>query len=257
MEDVEAGKYWDESAHSWTVLASAGYDVYRDFVNTPAFLALLPPVLGLTGLDIGCGDGHNTRLLVERGARMHGIDIAPAFLRAARVSCKGISYALGSGERLPYAAESFDFATAFMSLMDMPHPWLALSETARVLRPSGFLQFSITHPCFTTPHRKLVRDLNRRAYALEVGRYFDGLDGQIDEWLFSAAPAEVKRGLRPFRLPVFHRTLSSWMNMIIDAGFSIERSAEPVADEETAARCPSVADTRVAAYFLHMRCRKP
>ncbi len=256
MEDIEAGKYWEQNARSWTVLARAGYDVYRDFVNTPAFLEFLPPVAGATGLDVGCGDGHNTRLLAERGAHMCALDIAPGFILAARESSTGIAYAIASGERLPYASGSFDFVTAFMSLMGMPHPWLALREANRVLRSEGFLQFSITHPCFNPPHRKLLRNANRREYAVEVGRYFEKVDGQIDEWLFSAAPPQTRRGLRPFRVPQFHRTLSDWMNMIVDAGFRIERTAEPFADEETVARCPAVRDTRVVAYFLHVRCRK-
>ncbi len=55
-------------------VARAGYDVFRDHLNTPAFFALLPDVAGLSGLDIGCGEGHNTRLLARRGARVtiHG-----------------------------------------------------------------------------------------------------------------------------------------------------------------------------------------
>jgi trans-aconitate methyltransferase len=40
-----------------------GHDIYRDHLNTPAFFAMLPDVEGLAGLDIGCGEGHNTRLL--------------------------------------------------------------------------------------------------------------------------------------------------------------------------------------------------
>jgi ubiquinone/menaquinone biosynthesis C-methylase UbiE len=260
MDEIEAGKYWERNAASWTTLARAGYDVYRDFVNTPAFLELLPPVAGMKGLDVGCGDGHNTRLLSEAGAAMYAIDIAPAFVRAAvereRERLIGVRYLVASAGHLPFATGSFDFATAFMSLMDMPSPWLALSEAHRVLRHGGFLQFSITHPCFNPPHRKLLRDANRKEYAVEVGRYFDRIDGRIDEWLFSAAPSKAKSGLRPFRVPQFHRTLSEWVNMIVDAGFQIERLAEPFADEETAARCPAVRDTRVVAYFLHVRCRK-
>ena len=260
MDDVEVGKYWDRNAQSWTALARAGYDVYRDFVNTPAFLEMLPPVNGLTGLDVGCGDGHNTRLLADAGAVMYALDIAPAFLRAAveheSGASTGVRYLIASGARLPFTSGSFDFVTAFMSLMDMPNPWLALSEAHRVLRSRGFLQFSITHPCFMTPHRKLLRDANRKEYAVEVGRYFEKIDGRIDQWLFSAAPPRARSGLRPFRIPQFHRTLSDWMNMIADTGFRIERLAEPFADEETAARCPAVRDTRVVAYFLHVRGRK-
>ena len=38
-----------------------------------------------------------------------------------------------------------------MSLMDMPDPDLALREACRILKRGGFLQFSITHPCFDLP----------------------------------------------------------------------------------------------------------
>lgn len=47
------------------------------------------------------------------------------------------------------------------------------------------------------------------------------------------------------------------VNAILDAGFRIERVAEPFADEETIARYPTVADSRIGAYYLHVRCRKP
>src|SRR5213082_407214 len=84
MDHKEVGHYWNESAESWTKLARAGYDVYRDRLNTPAFFAMLPKVEGLSGLDIGCGEGFNTRLLAERGARMKAIDISPVFIKYAQ-----------------------------------------------------------------------------------------------------------------------------------------------------------------------------
>jgi 2-polyprenyl-3-methyl-5-hydroxy-6-metoxy-1,4-benzoquinol methylase len=65
-------------------LCRQGYDVYRDLLNTPAFLEMLPGVEGMAGLDLGCGEGHNTRLLAGRGARMFAIDVAPTFVRYAR-----------------------------------------------------------------------------------------------------------------------------------------------------------------------------
>lgn len=257
MDEAEVGRYWDGNVYAWTTLARQGWDVYRDAVNTPAFLELLPEIRGLTGLDIGCGEGNNTRLITQRGARMFAVDIAPGFVRAA-AECAAeapIHYTVGGGQALPFASQSFDFVTAIMSLMDMPQPGLALAEAHRVLRPGGFLQFSILHPCFNTPHRKLVRDAFGRACALEVAQYFERTE-RVDEFLFGAAPAEVKKGLAPFRIPYIHRTLSDWLNLVIGAGFQIERVAEPYADEATAARVPKVADTRIAAYFLHLLCRK-
>lgn len=57
MDDAEVGRYWNESAEAWTELARAVYDVYRDSLNTPALLRMLPEVNGLRGIDIGCGEG--------------------------------------------------------------------------------------------------------------------------------------------------------------------------------------------------------
>ena len=261
MDHREAGRYWEGNAAAWTLLSRQGWDVYRDALNTPAFLRLLPDIAGLRGLDIGCGEGHNTRLFRERGARMFAVDVAPTFVRAAAAmetgGPKAIGYAASSAVELPFRACVFDFVTAVMSLMDVPETAQALREIHRVVRHGGFLQFSISHPCFNPPHRRLLRDARGEAYAVEVGRYFDRVDGRIDRWLFSAAPDGAKAGLPPFETPVFHRTLSEWLNAVIAAGFQMEQLAEPKADDETAERVPAVADTRIAAYFLHLRCRKP
>src|SRR5262245_13383273 len=120
MTDREAGLYWEANAEAWTTLARQGYDVYRDLINTPAFFDLLPEVAGLRGLDLGCGEGYNTRKLAERGARMSAIDISPTFLRYASsaVDSPVIEYVRGSGQQLPFGAASFDFVTANMSMMD-------------------------------------------------------------------------------------------------------------------------------------------
>jgi SAM-dependent methyltransferase len=261
MDPHDVARLWDGNADAWTRLARAGHDVYRDHVNTPSFLAMLPDVAGLRGLDVGCGEGTNTRLVARRGARMTGVDVAPTFVAHARdVECReplGIDFLVGDACALPFEPHAFEFVVAFMSLMDVHDAGLALAEASRVLRPGGFLQFSILHPCTNAPHRKNARNAGGVTQAIEIGRYFERIDGQIDEWIFSAAPREATAGLPLFRVPRFHRTLAEWLNAIVAAGFAIERVEEPFADEETARRCPAVADTRVAPYFLHVRCRKP
>src|SRR5215207_6062875 len=212
MDHEEVGRYWDENAEVWTELVRAGYDHYRDGLNTPAFFEMLPDVRGLSGLDVGCGEGHNTRLLAGRGARMTGIDISRTFIHHAREAEErqppGIRYEVTSAVDLPFDEASFDFATAFMSLMDIPETERVLGEAFRVLRPGGFLQFSIGHRCFATPHHKNLRDDSGHAYAHEVGDYFCKREGQVEEWIFSAAPPEVQEGLRAFRVPCFTQTLS-------------------------------------------------
>ena len=260
MNHEEAGRYWNANANVWTKLARAGYDVYRDYLNTPAFFEMLPEVAGLTGLDIGCGEGHNTRLLAKRGARVTAIDIADDFIAHAKQSEQherlGIDYRVASAVELPFPDSAFDFATGFMSFMDIPETDRVLAEAYRVLKPGGFLQFSITHPCFDTPHRRNLRDSNRVTYAIEVGDYFRNLDGEIDEWLFGAAPAHVKQGLRKFKAPRFRRTVSQWLNLIIASGLQLERVEEPRPGDETVRLCPDMQDAQVVAYFLHIRARR-
>jgi ubiquinone/menaquinone biosynthesis C-methylase UbiE len=259
-DDAKVAACWESNASGWTKLARMGFDVYRDLINTPAFLEMLPDVRGLRGLDVGCGEGHNTRQVAKRGAIMTAIDIAPTFIRHASemeaAEPLGIRYHLATAQRIPFADGSFDFAMATMSLMDVAQPERAVREISRVLKPGGFFQFSISHPCFDTPYRRNVRDANGKEMYIEVAGYFDGMDGRIDEWIFSASTAEAREGVKKFRTPRFHRTISSWLNLLIEAGLTIEHLHEPYADEELAKRRPEVADTRVVGYFLHIRCRK-
>ncbi|MGA2831890.1 MAG: class I SAM-dependent methyltransferase [Terracidiphilus sp.] len=261
MEREEAAALWEANAEAWTRHSRAGYDVYRDTVNTPAFLAMLPPVDGLDGLDVGCGEGSNTRKLAQRGARMRAVDIAPTFIRHARETEEaeplGIDFHVGDGMALPYDNDSFDFATAFMSLMDMPDQGLALRELHRVLRPGGFLQFSILHPCFAPPHRKVLREEDGSVRSVEIRDYFEEMDGRVETWWFSTLPPEEREQVAPFRVARFHRTLSSWVAMICQAGFVIQQFGEPSVPVEIARAYPLVADTRVAGLFLHIQTVKP
>jgi SAM-dependent methyltransferase len=260
MTHTDAGRLWDANADAWTALARAGYDVYRDRLNTPAFFALLPDVTGLAGLDIGCGEGHNTRLLAGRGARMTAVDVSERFVAHARQAEAahplGIDYQVASAVELPFADDRFDFATGFMSFMDVPDTGRVLAEAGRVLRPGGFVQFSISHPCFSTAHRRNLRDAAGRTYAFEVGDYFRNPNGEVEEWIFSAAPPEAKAGWPKFRVPRFNRTLSEWVNLLADTGFRIERMGEPRPTDDTVRAYPQLQDAQVVSYFLHVRARK-
>jgi ubiquinone/menaquinone biosynthesis C-methylase UbiE len=259
MDHQEVGRHWNNIASTWTSMARAGYDFYRDQFNTPAFMDLLPDVHGLLGLDVGCGEGYNTRLLVERGALMAAIDISDVFIdHASEIPCKGrkIEYSVASAVRLPFVKESFDFATGFMSFMDIPEIEDVLTEIYRVLKPSGFVQFSISHPCFDTAHRVNLRNEDGLTYAIEVGDYFRNLNGEMLEFNKPGSHA-AKDGYPLIQIPRFTRTLSQWINGLIDARFIIERMNEPRPTDEQVQECPGIQDAQVVSYFLHIRVRKP
>ena len=246
---------WEANAPDWIKLSRAGFDVYRDLVNTPAFFGMLPRVEGLRVLDVGCGEGHNTRLLADRGAEAIAIDISEQFVRAAAVAGPGIHHVIGDGAELPFASSSFDAVTAFMSLMDVADPERTLHEMARVLRPGGFVQFSVVHPATSTPVRHWNNDDDGERYTLAIGDYFH--EGPVHEnWTFGAAPPEIRAAVRPFEITYARRTLSGWLNATIAAGFEITAIAEPHANEPTACEHPEVADTRIVPYFLIVQAQR-
>jgi hypothetical protein len=57
--------------------------------------------------------------------------------------------------------------------------------------------------------------------------------------------------------PVFMRTLSSWLNGLVEAGFVLERYGELYLSDEAVRERPGLQDAQVVAYFLHVRARKP
>ena len=261
MKHTDVKRYWEGNADAWTKLSRRGYDVYRDHLNTPAFFTMLPDVKGLSGLDIGCGEGNNTRLLSGRGARVTAFDVSEIFIRYAKrppaPEKSKTDYLVASAVEIPFADSVFDFATGFMSFMDIPETDRVLSEAYRVLKTGAFLQFSITHPCFDTLHHRNLRDENGVTYAVEVSGYFEKTDGELAEWLFSAAPPEETEGVPNFKIPVFRRTISEWLNLITDRGFILEHLEEPRPDDQTVRRYPVLQDAQVVPFFLILRARKP
>ena len=94
-----------------------------------------------TAVDVGCGQGHWTRLvaaLLPAGATITGIDREPEWIRIAEER-GGARYQIGSAEQLPFADRSLDLVTAQTVLIHVADPRAVLREMARVLRPGGKL----------------------------------------------------------------------------------------------------------------------
>jgi SAM-dependent methyltransferase len=261
MDHADVRRYWNANADLWTELSRSGYDTFRDTLNTPAFFEMLPDVDGLLGLDVGCGEGHNTCLLAEQGARVTAIDLSDIFLSHAQCSEAqdplGIRYLLANVVELPFAEASFDFATGIMSFMDIADAGWALGEIHRALKPGGFLQFSITHPCFKTSRRRRLCDEDGLVYGIEVSDYFRTRRGDVVEFLFSGVPPELRERLPTFKVPRFTRTLSQWLNLVMEKGFLVERVEEPRPSDEVVREHPELRIAQLIACFLHVRARKP
>jgi len=261
MDDKEVGRYWDENAENWIKLSRLGYDRCRDLINSPAFFKMLPDIKNLKGLDIGCGEGYNTRITAKKGAKLVAIDISDVFISSAKETelqdPLGIIYETESAITLPYLENEFDFAIATMSLMDIPETEKAITEAFRVIKPGGFFQFSITHPCFFVSKWNWVRNEEGIKTGLIVEEYFTKQEGQIEEWIFGAAPKDMTDKMRKFKIPRFTKTLSEWLNLLIKVGFVLEEFCEPYPEDEILKNFPEEYDSTIIPYFLIIRCRKP
>jgi SAM-dependent methyltransferase len=258
FSDDDIRRYWDDNAARWAEQVRARQDIAREFHNNPAFLAFLGDLGGRDVLDIGCGEGYNTRILARRGARMTGIDISERMIELAREEegrdPLGIRFARASYTDLgAFADASFDAVVSFMALMDGPRFGVAMDESFRVLRPGGMLAFSITHPCFITKGSRWLRDEHGVKVKWMVSEYWNAA-GWVEQWRFTDAPAHIPA----FASPRFDRTLSEYVNGILDAGFALGRIEEPRPSVEYCLAHPSQRGWRDhAALLLYFRATKP
>jgi SAM-dependent methyltransferase len=106
-----------------------------------AFLAWLAPPSGLRWLDVGCGNGAFTEMLVARcaPASVHGLDPSEAQLAFARSrpALRGAQFRQGGAMALPYADDSFDAAVMALVIFFVPDPAKGVAEMVRVVCPGG------------------------------------------------------------------------------------------------------------------------
>jgi trans-aconitate methyltransferase len=88
---------------------SSLYDQKHSFVFKygEEVLALLNPQRGERILDVGCGTGHLTKLIVEAGAEVVGIDSSPEMIEAARAACPDINFVVADAANFSFT-EPFD-----------------------------------------------------------------------------------------------------------------------------------------------------
>ena len=105
------------------------------------FLDWLAPSRGLRWIDVGCGSGAFTELLVERCAPVgvEGIDPSEAQLSFARARPVGqiAKFHRGDALALPFSNARFDAAVMALVIFFVPDPAAGVAEMARVVCPGG------------------------------------------------------------------------------------------------------------------------
>jgi SAM-dependent methyltransferase len=136
--------------------AESGYaawsETYDDRVN-PLLLAEQPGMCALIeglprgrALDAGCGTGRLTRVLIDHGHDVTGVDASDAMLSRARSLVPQANYHAASFLQLPFPDEYFDIVCCGLALTHVSLLHAAVAELARVLANGGRLLISDVHP---------------------------------------------------------------------------------------------------------------
>jgi SAM-dependent methyltransferase len=90
-------------------------------------------------LDVGCGPGALTAVLIQRlgAGQVSAVDPSESFVRATRRRCPEAEVQSGVAEDLPYPDGAFDAALAQLVVHFMQDPVAGLREMARVTKDGG------------------------------------------------------------------------------------------------------------------------
>jgi SAM-dependent methyltransferase len=153
----------------------------RRFIDEPLLRGI--DLDGRTVLEAMCGSGHSTGLLLERGARVTGLDVSVQAIELFKSKWPRCDAVVESILAPTLADGSFDVVVVVGGLHHVhPHAGDAIARIWRLLRPGGFF-------CFSEPHAGSLVDLARRAwYARDPMFESNEAAVDIDALRLAAAP---------------------------------------------------------------------
>lgn len=212
-----------------------------------SFVELLGGVSGRRVLDLGCGGGQLAFYLASAGAgEVIGIDASERMLDVARTQWAHprVTYRRESMENADFSPGAFDLVVSSLAVHYVRDYAGLMGRVAGWLAPGGLLVFSTEHPIYTARGSAdgWVNDPEGAHIAWALDHYAD--EGLREHHWFVPG---VRR---------YHRTLSTLLNGLIDAGLVIERVVEPSPSDEWLRNQPEHADERRRPMFVLVRARK-
>lgn len=206
----------------------------------PAFRTLLPEMRDKSVLDLGCGFGWHCRYAREQQARsVVGVDLSEKMLARARASThdSAIEYHRLAIEDIDFSAGEFDVALSSLAFHYVEHFDVVCRKVHHCLVVGGVFVFSVEHPIFT---------------ALPAQDWYYGQHGERLHWPVDHYQEEGPRQARFLDHDVvkYHRTAATYVNTLIDAGFTVTRLSEPQPTQELLDKHPDWQDETRRPMFL-------
>lgn len=231
---------WERSAAAWIASQGDEGDFTRRHVLDSPMLARVAGRNFNRGLDIGCGEGRFCRMIRPHVANVTGIDPAPSLIAEAKRRDPAGEYRRGVAERLDFPDRSFDLVIAYLSLIDIADIVAAIAEMARIVTNGGTVLIANLNGFNTAGAPEgWRRDWRGRK------RHF-----AIDDYL-PVRPVRV--AWSGIEVVNWHRPLSLYMTLLIDAGLRLTHFDEPAPNGGDPARAEAY---RRAPYAHIMEWRR-
>lgn len=211
----------------------------------PVLRSLLPDVGDANVLDLGCGFGWFCRWAMEAGAaQVTGMDVSENML--ARAQKEGgapvIAYVWADLESLTLPQAAYDLVYSSLALHYVENLDALMAQVHTALKPGGALVVSVEHPMMTAPAQAVWSTDPHGRKTWPVSCYLEEGSRETD-WL---AKGVIKQ----------HRTMATYLNMLLGLGFDIWQIVEWGPSLEQVAARPDFAPERERPPFLLLSARK-
>lgn len=202
VDPIEVRKF-DELASRWWDPDGEFKPLHKINPLRIAYVEEHADLAGNKVLDVGCGGGLLSEGMAKRGARVTGIDMAPAPLAVARLhrhksGLPEIDYLETSAEQLVMtAAGGFDIVTCMEVIEHVPDPVSLVRACAQLTRPGGRVFFSTLNrnaksfmtaivaaeyllhllPRGTHEYERFIKPSELRQWGIAAGLQFCGIRG--------------------------------------------------------------------------------
>ena len=178
--------------------------------------AMLPDFKDKRVLDLGCGFGWHCQYAVEHGAKaVTGVDISENMLTVAKEKTdQKISYIQMPIEDIAFGENSFDAVISSLAFHYLESFGQIMEKVSGCLAQGGDFVFSVEHPVFT-------------AYGSQDWYYDENgniLHFPVDNYFFEGGRNATFLGEKVIK---YHRTLTTYLNGLIQGGFELTGIVEP------------------------------
>jgi SAM-dependent methyltransferase len=231
---------WHALSADW-IKKSRGRNPNRKGLLDKPVLEACGDVSGLKVLDCGCGEGRFSRMMVDRGAAyVLGLDTCEPMIKAARQLGSGPDeYRVADVQDLGFLADSsFDVVVSYLNQCDLPDFVSNTREVFRILKPGGRFVIANLHPMRSAVGGWHKDETGKKLHAI-LDCYFDESERLWDAWGKD--------------LTNFHRTLSTYLNGFLEAGFVITQIVEPSVTVSDLRQYPELEDElRVPNFIIYV-----